>query len=436
MSDIVTSRIFVDGEKGITAAKLNDIVASSVIQPAFYTSKPTAGTADPTDIALILKSGAYAQVPVSTLSGSATQAQIWSTRLRSFNAIGNPTFEVDQRSASASAGIAGIGNVQQIDRWLSLKAAAATMSGNVQQIAASPPILLPGTSFAMTSKFWRVTLLTQQASLASTDFHALIQYPEGPQWRELSSDVHSISLLVRSSVAGLNFGVILKDPTVTTKTLSKLCTIPAANTWTLIQLPNLPLWPSGNFVTTPGANGYQFLIGLSAGSTQISPANDTWQNGAFFGAAGQSNFAASPVNSTFDIAFVQHEPGSVCSTFIDKPFSQNLDECLRYYQKSYPYTTAIGTVSNIGMKTLICPIAGTLAYGPLSFLKPMAKLPTVTLYNNATGATGSVQDGGAVNHAGAVANAIGDSGFPSVGFTTATTGPMAVNMHYTADTGW
>ena len=97
MADLVTSRMFVDGEKGITAAKLNDIVASSVIQPAFYTSKPTAGTADPTDIALILKSGAYAQVPVSTLGGSATQAQIWSTRLRSFNAIGNPSFEVDQK---------------------------------------------------------------------------------------------------------------------------------------------------------------------------------------------------------------------------------------------------------------------------------------------------------------------------------------------------
>ena len=92
MSDITTTRIFTDGERGITAQKLNDIVGSSVIQPAFYTSKPTAGSADPADIALILKAGAYAQVPISTLAGSTTQAQIWSTRLRSFNAIGNPKF--------------------------------------------------------------------------------------------------------------------------------------------------------------------------------------------------------------------------------------------------------------------------------------------------------------------------------------------------------
>ena len=78
MSDLTTTRIFTDGERGITAAKLNDIVGSSTIQPAFYSSKPTAPTADPADIALILKAGAYAQVPISSLAGSATQAQIWS----------------------------------------------------------------------------------------------------------------------------------------------------------------------------------------------------------------------------------------------------------------------------------------------------------------------------------------------------------------------
>ena len=152
MADIVTGQIFVDAEKGITAAKMNNITGSAVIQPAFYTSKPIAGTADPTDIALILKSGAYAQVPISTLGGSATQSQIWSTRLRSFNAIGNPTFEVDQRLAGASSGFAVGAPV--IDRWGSFK--TGTMVGAIQQN--SGIVLLPGTSFAITAKFWRVTL--------------------------------------------------------------------------------------------------------------------------------------------------------------------------------------------------------------------------------------------------------------------------------------
>ena len=437
MADIVTSRVFVDGEKGITAAKLNDIVASSVIQPAFYTSKPTAGTADPTDIALILKSGAYAQVPVSTLGGSATQAQIWSTRLRSFNAIGNPNFEVDQRNVGASAGMYSATNTLQIDRWLSLKATAATMTGNMQQVSASPPVLLPGTSFALSSKFWRFTLLTSQVSLAAGDYHALLQYVEGPQWRELSNDVHSVSLLVRSSVAGLNFGVLLKDPATTTKTLSKLCNIPTANTWTLITLPNLPVWPSGNFVTTPGANGYQFLISLSCSASLLNPANDTWQNGAFFGALGQNNFAASPVNSTFDIAFVQHEPGAVCSTLMDKPFTQNLDECQRYYSKSPSYSALATTPNNaLGAVTLVVP-ASQSPYGYVPYKKTMAKVASYAVYSPITGLINNVRDltsnvdrvvSGAVNG--------GDSGFGGVTLSTVNSATAIYEFHYTADAGW
>ena len=52
MSDIVTTRIFTDGEKGITATKMNDIIGSSVIQPAFYSAKSTASMADAADTLL------------------------------------------------------------------------------------------------------------------------------------------------------------------------------------------------------------------------------------------------------------------------------------------------------------------------------------------------------------------------------------------------
>ena len=277
-------------------------------------SGPSAVSADPGNIA-VLGSDNLILVPQST---------IWSQRLRSFNAIGNPNFEVDQRNAGASVGL--LGNWAQ-DRWASNK--AGTMSGTLQQIAV-PDAVVPGTNFRISRCAMRLTLTTQEAALAAGDYHILNQYIEGPFFRELSLDVHSISLLVRSSVAGLNFGVVLKDPPNATKTLVKLCTIPSANTWTLISLPNLPVWPSGNFTSVPGANGYQIGITLACGSTFMSPANDTWQTGSFWGAVGQSNFYGQPVNSTFDIAFIQHEPGPLCTTLIDKPFSQNLDECQRY----------------------------------------------------------------------------------------------------------
>jgi hypothetical protein len=429
MADIVTSRVFVDGEKGITAAKLNDIVASSVIQPAFYTSKPTAGTADPTDIALILKSGAYAQVPVSTLGGSATQAQIWSTRLRSYNAIGNPNFEVDQRTAGA--GTSAAGTFAQ-DRWyrgggLSF---SASRSGGV-------PVVIPGTSYAITQNIHRITLLAQKVSLAATDLMYMHQWVEGPSLRELISDTHSLSLLVRSSVANVVFGIALRD-SASAYTLTKLGTSSATpNTWSIVTFPNLPVWsPSATWLLTPGSTGYTFDICLASGATNMSPANDTWQTGNFTGAAGQGNFANNLVNSTFDLAFVQHEPGAVCSTFMDKPFTQNYDECLRYYSKSYDYDAAIGALTFNGDAGFV-QSSTTVIAGTLRFPKSMAKLPTITIYNPSTGAINSIRLVGN-NYAVSSVNDLGKGGFDSIAVATlpaVAAGTMGF-FHYTADTGW
>jgi hypothetical protein len=307
MADIVTSRTFVDGEKNITAQKLNDIVASSVIQPAFVSAKPSTSTVAPTDNLLVLTAagGTYAKAPFQTIIDSVnanlnTNAAIWSVRLRSFQALGNNTFEVDQRNVGNTVANAANNTFIQ-DRWLIGK--SGTMAYSVgRSSAALPDVVVPGTNFRISNAFLRVTLTTAQASLAATDYTQIYQNVEGCQWRELSNDVHSISLLVRSSVAGLTFGVALRD-SAPTKTLTKLCTIPSANTWTLITLPNLPVWPAGNFSSAPGAIGYTLSIVLAAGSSQMNSANDTWQTIAALGAVGQSSFANSPVNSTFDIAY-------------------------------------------------------------------------------------------------------------------------------------
>ena len=143
MADIVTSRQFTDGERGITAQKLNDIVGSSTIQPAFYSSKPTAPTADPADIALILKAGAYAQVPISSLAGSATQAQIWNTRLLSYNSVSNPNFEVDQRNAGSGPGNPSATAWLQ-DRWIFQKNGTMTVNSGGM---GGGPVAIPGTSY-------------------------------------------------------------------------------------------------------------------------------------------------------------------------------------------------------------------------------------------------------------------------------------------------
>jgi hypothetical protein len=359
---------------------------------------------------------------------TAVQPTIWSVRTRSFSSVGNASFEVDQ----ISCGTSNAGNGKFIDRWVSQSAGIVFSS----QQNNPGSISIPGTNFSITSKFYRITLTTQKVSLAAGDYLILYQNVEGPQWRELSLDVHSFSILCRSSVAGLKFGVSIAD-NPQTKTLSLLSPALVANTWTLVQFPNLPVWPSGNWALTPGSLGYNIYIALAAGTTYTAPSNSVWNAGTFFAANTQSNFAASVAGSTIDVAFVQHEPGS-SSTLMDVPFSGpngNLEACQRYYQKTYQYSDKPGTITQTGMRSWIAFNGAVTASGPTSFLKVMAKVPTVTFYNYATGAANSVRDGASGDHASAAAGVAGDSGFAYVQFAGAVGANTLIYAQYTLDTG-
>jgi hypothetical protein len=441
MPDIVTTRVFTDGEKGITATKLNDIVGSSAIQTSFVSSKPVASSTAAGDNLLLLKSGGtYAQIDSSTFAAAmvpllpAPEPKIWSVRLRSFNAIGNPSFEVDQRLAVGNVAT----NVFPIDRWVFNK--AGTMVVYAGQ-ATGNPVIVPGTSFQISRAILNNTISTAQTTLGASDFYALTQTVEGPKLRELISDVHSISLLVNSSVANLKFSVTLRDNPAT-KSLVKLCTVPTANVWTLIQLPNIPVWPTANFALAPGAIGYNITLCFACGSTLIAPAADTWQNGNFLGAPGMSNLAAT-LSAFCYVGFIQHEPGSQCSNPpIDLPFGQNLDGdfgCTRYFQKSYPYAVAPGTVNSAGIANFYNYTGGAAnnALTPIRYPKIMVRTPTITGYSNATGAINNIRDGtSGADRAVSASNTAGDSGFNGFTITGGVAAPINYQFHYTADTGW
>jgi hypothetical protein len=354
--------------------------------------------------------------------------------VRSYNAIGNPTFEVDQRRVGSAISLGpGVNQSNYMDRWNA--SSGGTMTYTVQQIPAN--VLLPGTNFFITSKICRFTLTTAQASLGASDFASFQSIVEGQALRELLGDVTSVSLLVRSSVANVKFGLSFWD-SPGNYGLVKLCTCGAANTWTLIQFPNLPIWtPSGTFPVTPGSYGYSLQIVLAAGSNQMFPANDVWVATPKYGAVGQSNFSANAVNSTFDIAFVQHEPGPVCNPLIDKPFNQNYDECLRYYQKSYEYSTAIGNTTGGNMIFGVIS-ASNLSYiiGLPNFLKPLAKTVTPTVYNANTGAVNSVYNSSSGASATTGTVYAGQKGLSLINLATNQVAGNLMSFGYTADTGW
>src|SRR5215469_9796215 len=268
------------------------------------------------------------------------QSQIWSVRQRTFSSIGNPTFEVDQRNVFTA--IANVPNGMVQDRWGISTGGTLRASWQANQ---GQTIVVPGTSFQISQAQVNIQSTTAEASLAAGSLFAFYQNIEGPVWRELANDVTSISLLVYCSIAGFKFAVSLRNGAQTVS-LVKLCTIPSANTWTLITLPNIPKPTSGSFPLTPGSNAYVLGVCLGSGTTFTAPSLDVWNTGNFLGAPGMSNLFATTGNS-FIIAFIQHEPGPVCSTLIDCPFEQNLRSCKRYYAKDQSYNVKVGSTGNM-----------------------------------------------------------------------------------------
>jgi hypothetical protein len=359
-------------------------------------------------------------------------------RLRSFNAIGNPTFEVDQRNVHAGLTYPAGSSVQfQCDRWqLQKNAATGVITARDYNNVSNTNV--PGTNFTITRSQFAITVATAQATLATGEYIHVQQFVEGPSLRELISDVHSVSLLCTSTIA-LNFAITIRDSPVTRSYVIP-CSVPA-NTLTLLTFPNIPVFVSGgNWNELPGNLGYYFNICLGCGTTYQATATNSWQNGNFLGYAGMTNFLAT-ANASFSMFFVQHEPGALCTTPIDCPFGQNYDGyfgCLRYYTKSYDYGTKAGTGSNPpGFKAgVIAAQNQTYAYNNIIFTKSMAKSPSLTIYAldgsaNAATAASSGGNAGIVGSSG-----LGQSGFDAINLN----GSAAVNnlfqYHYTADTGW
>ena len=122
---------------------------------------------------------------------------------------------------------------------------------------------------------------------------------------------------------------------------------------------------------------------------------------------------------------------------MDKPFSQNLDECLRYYTKSYPYANSAGAVINAGAVWQACPV-NTGPIGCVPFKKVMAKVPTLTGYSPVTGAINNVRNfsTSADLAISSVTAFTGDGSFSGWNLSATPSTIYNCAYHYTADTGW
>lgn len=128
---------------------------------------------------------------------------------------------------------------------------------------------------------------------------------------------------------------------------------------------------------------------------------------------------------------------SIPSTFVPKSYEEELNNCLRYWTKSFLEGVNPGALDISGCLSARQPINNETDYYHLrsNFAVPMRAVPTITWYNPINGAAGSFHDGGA--GANRTINSTNRTSIFSTGYPYITPGAGTAgnqnHVHYVAD---
>jgi hypothetical protein len=153
--------------------------------------------------------------------------------------------------------------------------------------------------------------------------------------------------------------------------------ISIGTTWQKVTVAATMPSISGKTLGTNGNSRLGFNIWLEAGSTYNARTDSLGQQ-----------------SGTFEIAQVQVEPGPVDTPFERRPIGTELSLCQRYFEKSYDLSVAPGTAANYAGAAKQRTQSSSSFHHITSAVFQVKKrgIPTVTIYNPETGATGTVWD--------------------------------------------
>jgi hypothetical protein len=234
---------------------------------------------------------------------------------------------------------------------------------------------------------------TATSSLSAANYHLIEQIIEGQNVQHLLKGTSNakkvtLSFWVKSNKTG-TYIVRFKDLD-NSRNISKAYTIDTASTWEKKTI-TIDGDTTGTF-DNDNAGSFSIQWWLATGSLYSSGTLATsWESNTSANyAVGQVNLADSTSNEFF-ITGCQLEVGSTASGFEFEPFEAILRKCQRYYEKSYEYSTALGTSTFNG--AYYDEVGGT-NYPRLQAhysVRKRTRVPnTITVYNPNTGTAGQM----------------------------------------------
>ena len=324
--------------------------------------------------ALANLTGAANKIPYFTGAGAMEIAELPSNK----NAIINGDFNIWQRGVSFTSTING---AYSADRWIYVKSGA--MVHDISRSTDVPTVAEAGRKFNYSLK---IDCTTVDSSIAAGDFAVIEHRVEGYNWLPLAQKAGVISFWLKAPKTGV-YGVALKN-SINDRSFVGEITVNSANTWEK-KTVNYSASPSAGTWDYTNGIGLAISLVLAAG-TNYQTTKDTWQTGAFLTTSNQVNACDNTSNDLY-LTGVQLEVGSIATPFEVKSFSASLAECLRYYQKSYDYATAIAALTQLGEVGLLRVESADYEYSTL-LQAQMRSAPTVATYSPITGASGKMRN--------------------------------------------
>lgn len=295
------------------------------------------------------------------------------------NILQNGDMFFDQRNEGGSVTIAsGGGNILTVDRWIG--------SSSLASGAGNPIVQQQTASSGAPTQFSKSILVTASitAATGAADSFYLLQRIEGADVADLAFGtstpaIVTASFWAKTSIANAVFAFTALNGSDNRSYISNI-NFGAANTWTYFAF-TLSGDTTGTWNKAVGTIGFDFLISLTAGSSQQGTAG-VWSAGAKRATSLQTQFTNS-ASATFEITGVRLERGAVATPFWSTPTWRDFLTLKRYYWKTFPPGTAPAqnTGSVIGAITVKNPIALGDPSIWVPFNPPMYASPTVTTYN-------------------------------------------------------
>lgn len=238
---------------------------------------------------------------------------------------------------------------------------------------------------------------TASGTLAAATAIGLEHQIEGYNLSSIFNDSFSVIFWVKSSVAS-NRSVSLRNGT-TSHSYVKQYTISSANTWELKILSFDAMSTCPGTVDRTNGSGARLWFNIVAGSNFQTASLNQWVAGSRLSGISEDTTWLTGTNHDFSIAGVMVLPGdwtSLTSSGYDfiragRNFQDELSMTLRYFEKTYDFDTAPGTVVDQGA------VRGqTIANGIFrvwcDFAVPK-RVPTysITFYNPQTGTAGQMR---------------------------------------------